>query len=179
MLYTLNYQCCCCLRIYDTTLQWNLNFMSIFFFSFPCFKCFYNILCKIVLQINTSEVCFESFKDFRIILNPLMDQAGSMSFSSRVRLNRYILNYNQSSTCVAWHQYRKTCVEIQLLKERTTYRSRKMIWYICLSNTSSVCSTSVHAQVAQTKKTISPSGGRMCYMWNDNNVEGVMGRISF
>lgn len=123
-----------------------------FFFSFPCFKCCFYILCKIVLQINTSEVCFESFKDFRIILNPLMDQAGSMSFSSRVRLNRYILNYNQSSTCVAWHQYRKTCVETQLLKERTTYRSRKMIWYICLSNTSSVCSTSVHAQVAQTKR---------------------------
>lgn len=72
-----------------------------FFFSFPCFKCCFYILCKIVLQINTSEVCFESFKDFRIILNPLMDQAGSMSFSSRVRLNRYILNYNQSSTCVA------------------------------------------------------------------------------
>lgn len=123
-----------------------------FFFSFPGFKCCFYILCKIVLQNKTSEVCFESFKDFRIILNPLMDQAGSMSFSSRVRLNRYILNYNQSSTCVAWHQYRKTCVETQLLKERTTYRSRKMIWYICLSNTSSVCSTSVHAQVAQTKR---------------------------
>lgn len=28
------------------------------------------------------------------------------------------------------------------------------------------------------QKTISPSGGRMCYMWNDNNIEGVMGKIN-